>query len=142
MLDPSGILRPMKIVSVDDVRDWYLRARDLAEFTRTIGRKQRDSERGSPVDLPLHLEFAVEQKAHEVEGPVPADAFDSIRKRSTFRVPLGKRDLRSISRGVSRKFRREENCLEISGKSNGDFAPRLSHPKGVLDSLTLRCTIP
>jgi DNA ligase-1 len=68
----------MKIVSVDDVRNWYLEARDLAEFTRTIGRRSRDGNEGPPADLPIHLEFAVEQKAEEAEGPVDVAAFDSI----------------------------------------------------------------
>ncbi|MBX9681407.1 MAG: hypothetical protein K2X38_21845 [Gemmataceae bacterium] len=68
----------MKIVSVDDVRNWYLEARDLAEFTRTIGHRRRDGDGGHPADLPMHLEFVVEQKADEIEGPVDVEAFDSI----------------------------------------------------------------
>jgi len=68
----------MKFVTLNDVRDWYDQATDLAEFTRTIGQHDREAEEGRPHDLPYHLQLAIEGKANEFDGPVPMDAFDSL----------------------------------------------------------------
>jgi DNA ligase-1 len=68
----------MKIVNMQDVRDWYLNAADLAEFSRSIGRLDREAQLLRPIDLPLHLQFVIQAKAEEKEGAVPAEAFTSI----------------------------------------------------------------
>lgn len=68
----------MKIVNINDVREWYLQAADLAEFSRTIGRWDSDARMMRPIDLPLHLQFAIEAQARELKGMVPVDIFDSI----------------------------------------------------------------
>ncbi len=68
----------MKIISLNDVRDWYDEAGDLAEFTRSIGRPDPEAESERQTDLPPHLQLAVECKARELAGPVPVDAFDSL----------------------------------------------------------------
>lgn len=68
----------MKIVSSNDVREWYLQAADLAEFSRSIGGADREAAALRPIDLPLHLQATIEALAAETTGPVPADAFTSI----------------------------------------------------------------
>src|SRR5438876_168345 len=69
----------MKIIATNDVRAWYSEAADLAEFTRTIGYHTRETdEPGRTVDLPLHLQFAIEHKARACAGPVSPTVFDSI----------------------------------------------------------------
>src|SRR4051794_6391355 len=68
----------MKFVSLNDVREWFDQAVDLAEFNRTIGLRDVEAVNGRPVDLPYHLRIAVEEKARELAGPVPVDAFDSL----------------------------------------------------------------
>ena len=67
----------MKIIHTNDVAEWYREAADLAQFTRHLGHGERD-ELGPSVDLPLHLQFAIEQLAKEREGPLPRSALDSI----------------------------------------------------------------
>src|SRR4051794_8679454 len=64
----------MKLISTNDVRDWYLQAGDLAEFTKSIG---TDAQEAS-VDLPAHLQFAIARLARECKGEVGQDAFNSI----------------------------------------------------------------
>src|SRR3989442_573801 len=68
----------MKIVNMHDVRAWYLQSDDLAEFSRSIGRLERDAQILRPIDLPLHLQFVIQAKAAETTGPVSANAFTSI----------------------------------------------------------------
>jgi DNA ligase-1 len=68
----------MKIVNANDVREWYLQAADLAEFSRGIGRPDRDDLMMRQVDLPLHLQVTIEARADELEGPVPVEALTSI----------------------------------------------------------------
>src|SRR5262245_11063361 len=70
----------MKFVGTDDVREWYLQAKDLAEFTHTIGRadSRDDDDVGRALDLPAHLEFTIEQLAKGTDGPIGHNAFDSI----------------------------------------------------------------
>ena len=68
----------MKIVTFNNVRDWYDSSGDLAEFTRTIGLHDPESESDRQTDLPPHLQLAVECRAKELAGPVPLDAFDSL----------------------------------------------------------------
>ncbi len=69
----------MKIISTNDVRDWFLRSNDLAEFTRTIGTPDGDTDGlGPAIDIPPYFQFTIERRAREVEGPVPHDVFDSI----------------------------------------------------------------
>ncbi len=67
----------MKIIHTNDVAEWYREAANLAQFTRHLGNREHD-EREPALDLPLHLQFAIEQLAKEREGPVPRSAFDSI----------------------------------------------------------------
>src|SRR4051794_302289 len=64
----------MKRISTHDVRDWYLQARDLAEFTRTLGSDPADVD----LDMPAHLQFAITRLAKERRGEVGQDAFDSV----------------------------------------------------------------
>src|ERR1043166_973256 len=68
----------MKIVNMHDVRQWYLESSDLAEFSRSIGRLERDAQILRPIDLPLHLQYVIQAKAGETAGPVSPDAFTSI----------------------------------------------------------------
>jgi DNA ligase 1 len=65
----------LKVVSTNDVRDWYMQAVDLAEFTRTIGGDLPDVR----FDLPAHLQFTIAQLARERQGAdVGQDVFNSI----------------------------------------------------------------
>src|SRR5262249_36095127 len=67
----------MKIISTNDVQEWYHQAGDLAEFTHTLGTRDHDELR--VVDIPLHLQFAIEKKSREnPDRVVPSNAFDSI----------------------------------------------------------------
>src|SRR5687767_2339982 len=63
----------MKLISTDDVRDWYLQAQDLAEFTRSIGEAAEVT-----VDLPAHLQFVIARLARERQGEVSQNVFDSL----------------------------------------------------------------
>src|SRR5262249_55711996 len=69
----------MKVLNTNDVRAWYAEAADLAEFTRGIGYHHREAnELGQFVDLPLHLQFTIEQLAHGKLGPLSPRVLDSI----------------------------------------------------------------
>lgn len=65
----------MHFIDVNDVRAWFSQAADLSEYMHGIGGEIDDDQF---IDLPRHLQFAVERKATEVKGPVPREAFDSI----------------------------------------------------------------
>ncbi|MCI0376040.1 MAG: hypothetical protein L0215_00390 [Gemmataceae bacterium] len=69
----------MKIITTNDVQDWYAQAMDLAEFTKTIGLPDRDrDDPGLAVALPFHLQFVIGKKAREERRGIPHNAFDSI----------------------------------------------------------------
>lgn len=68
----------MKLITTDDVRDWYLQARDLSSFTRSIGFVETDNDAAHTLNLPLHLQFAIEELARQQQAPVEQNAFDSI----------------------------------------------------------------
>jgi len=68
----------MKIVQTDDVRDWLISSNRLSEFSKSIGRKNLDSDFvEDSLHLPFHLQHTIEQLALDGED-VSADAFDSI----------------------------------------------------------------
>src|SRR5262249_43240821 len=56
----------------------YLQAADLAEFSRSIGRAEREAIMLRQIDLPLHLQATIEALALESHSAVPPDAFTSI----------------------------------------------------------------
>jgi DNA ligase-1 len=67
----------MKIVDVNDVRQWVMNSSDLAVFAQRIG--VRDPEAWARANyLPIHLQFIIEQRAKETAGPVDTNAFNSI----------------------------------------------------------------
>ncbi|MBI3408216.1 MAG: hypothetical protein HY040_07655 [Planctomycetes bacterium] len=69
----------MKILNTNDIRAWYAEAADLAEFTRGIGHHHREAdELGRTVDLPMHLQFTIENLARGKPGPLSPRVFDSI----------------------------------------------------------------
>lgn len=68
----------MKLITTDDVRDWYLQAQNLASFTQSIGFAETDNDAAWTLNLPLHLQFVIEQLAKEKQEPIAQNAFDSI----------------------------------------------------------------
>ncbi len=69
----------MKIVTRQDLREWFDEAEDLAEFIRGMGPAGTDSDvLGPDIDLPLHLQYIVRKRAAEQPGPVRANDFASI----------------------------------------------------------------
>jgi DNA ligase-1 len=69
----------IKIVHVDDVRQWWAQSGSLSERTRSIGAKHMDAEYMESVfGMPLHLRFAIARLARERAGELPAEALDSI----------------------------------------------------------------
>ena len=70
---------PMKIITTDHVREWYVQSPDLAEYTRGIGQSRLEpDELGRQVDLPYHLQFAIENLVKETPSAVSSDVFNSI----------------------------------------------------------------
>lgn len=63
----------MKKVELEDVRNWYSAADNLAEFTNSIGHKRVSPEfLESALKLPLHLQFLIERLEAD-DGTVEAD---------------------------------------------------------------------
>jgi DNA ligase-1 len=77
MNTPNAIVpKTMKVITQNDVRDWYLASDDLAESLKSIG---LPAEEVAIPELPYHLQVAIESQSHErKEGVVPPEAFDSI----------------------------------------------------------------
>ena len=66
----------LKLVTQNDVRDWYLASDDLAESLKSIG---LPAEEVAIPELPYHLQVAIESLTHESEdGTVSPEAFHSI----------------------------------------------------------------
>lgn len=68
----------MKLLSTHDVRDWYLQSQNLADFTQSIGFAETENDAAWSLNLPIHLQFAIEQLAKASPAPVSPQAFDSI----------------------------------------------------------------
>lgn len=70
----------MHIVQTDDVRSWLTRSENLVEYRQGIGRRDPDDDFVErTLQLPLHVQFAVDALADESEdGFVPEDVLDSI----------------------------------------------------------------
>ncbi len=69
----------MKILSTDDVRQWYAQAGELSEITRSIGYKRPDSEYLElQLGVPFHLRFVVQKLSEEQGDSLPSNALDSI----------------------------------------------------------------
>lgn len=68
----------MKLITTDDVRDWYLQAQDLSSFTKSIGFAEADNDAAHTLNIPLHLQFVIEELARQRQAPLEQNAFDSI----------------------------------------------------------------
>jgi DNA ligase-1 len=69
----------VRVIHTEDVRSWYGATRSLAAYTRTIGRKEVDSEYlESVMGLPLHLRFLLQKLTLEHGGALPDTALDAI----------------------------------------------------------------
>jgi hypothetical protein len=98
----------MRIVSANDVRDWYVHARNLAELTQPLGYSvTRHDDPLHGIDLPVHPEYLLKAIVAEGAGPIELGRFDLIpfyclcrgafsarlgadrrESRSTFRHPI------------------------------------------------------
>lgn len=68
----------MKIVTTDDVRQWYVDANELAGFTHRIGRKRPGEDAVDPgFRMPQHLQFLISRLSEDADT-LPVDALDSI----------------------------------------------------------------
>jgi DNA ligase-1 len=69
----------MKLVRVDDVREWNRESGIFSEFMISIGKRGADSEYiEGALGVPLHLQFAIGSLRAELGGEIPVDYFDSI----------------------------------------------------------------
>lgn len=68
----------MKFVQTDDVRNWFVESRDLAQMTRSIGASGGTaSDRLDTLNVPVHLQFVIEKLAEESDR-LSLHALDSL----------------------------------------------------------------
>ncbi|MFN7706612.1 MAG: hypothetical protein ACK5OH_01255, partial [bacterium] len=72
----TSLPNSLKLVTQNDVRDWYLASDDLAESLKSIG---LPAEEVAIPELPYHLQIAIESLSNQSEdGIVSPEAFNSI----------------------------------------------------------------
>ncbi|MGO8673490.1 MAG: hypothetical protein ACLQVD_19280 [Capsulimonadaceae bacterium] len=69
----------MKLIHIDDVRDWYAGSELMTPYLEGLGARSVDREFvEDALGAPLHVAFVSEQLRRELGAPVPVDALDSI----------------------------------------------------------------
>lgn len=71
----------MKLVGPADIREWVIESGDLAEFTRSLGRRRDDKRPAYPealLELPLSLQVLIDELSTEHAEPVSVESLTSI----------------------------------------------------------------